>query len=162
SKIAFTPRFSYNRLHPVLKIRRPHLGVDYAAPRGTPVVAVGDGVITKAAYSGGAGKMVKIKHNSNFTTAYLHLSRYGKGITPGTTVNQGQVIGYVGSTRLSTGPHLDFRFYKNGKAVDPLRVDPPSANPILESHREPFLKYMVRMRDFLETIEEEEAQLAAR
>jgi murein DD-endopeptidase MepM/ murein hydrolase activator NlpD len=123
-------RFSYSRLHPVLKIRRPHLGVDYAAPTGTPVVAVGDGVITKAGYSGGAGHMVKIKHNSNYTTAYLHLSRYGQGIKPGTVVKQGQVIGYVGSTGLSTGPHLDFRFYKNGKPVDPLKVDPPSAAPI--------------------------------
>lgn len=123
-------RFSYSRLHPILKIRRPHLGVDYAAPRGTPVVAVGEGVITKASWGGGGGKTVKIKHNGNYQTAYLHLSRYGQGIKVGTSVSQGQVIGYVGSTGLSTGPHLDFRFYKNGRAVDPLKVDPPSANPI--------------------------------
>lgn len=124
--------FSYSRLHPILKIRRPHLGVDYAAPTGTPVVAVGDGLVTRARYSGGGGNMVKIKHNSNYETAYLHLSKYGKGIKSGVRVKQGQVIGYVGSTGMSTGPHLDFRFYKNGKAVDPLSIDPPSAEPIKE------------------------------
>ncbi|MEO0472148.1 MAG: M23 family metallopeptidase, partial [Bacteroidota bacterium] len=123
-------RFSYSRLHPILKIRRPHLGVDYAAPRGTPVVAVGEGIITKASWGGGGGKTVKVKHNGNYQTAYLHLSRYGNGISVGAAVKQGQIIGYVGSTGLSTGPHLDFRFYKNGRAVDPLKVDPPSANPI--------------------------------
>lgn len=126
--------FSYSRLHPILKIRRPHLGVDYAAPKGTPVVSVGDGVVTKAAYSGGAGRMVRIKHNSNFETAYLHLYRYGAGIEVGSQVKQGQVIGYVGSSGLSTGPHLDFRFYKNGRPIDPLKVDPPSANPIMAAH----------------------------
>ena len=124
--------FSHSRLHPVLKIRRPHHGVDYAAPQGTPVVAVGDGLVTKAAYSGGAGNMVKIKHNSNYETAYLHLWKYGPDIRSGVRVKQGQVIGYVGSTGLSTGPHLDYRFYKNGTPVDPLKIDPPSANPIKE------------------------------
>ncbi len=124
--------FSHSRMHPVLKIRRPHHGVDYSAPQGTPVVAVGDGLVTKAAYSGGAGNMVKIKHNSNYETAYLHLWKYGPGIRSGIRVKQGQVIGYVGSTGLSTGPHLDYRFYKNGTPVDPLKIDPPSANPIKE------------------------------
>ncbi len=131
-------RFSYSRLHPILKIRRPHLGVDYAAPTGTPVLAVGDGVITKAGWGGGGGKTVKIRHNSNYQTAYLHLSRYGKNIRIGTVVTQGQVIGYVGSTGLSTGPHLDFRFYKNGTPVDPLKIDAPSADPIT---KENFLAY---------------------
>jgi murein DD-endopeptidase MepM/ murein hydrolase activator NlpD len=123
-------RFSYSRMHPVLKIRRPHTGVDYAAPSGTPVVAVGDGLVTMARYKGGGGNSVRIRHNSNYETAYLHLSRYGKGIKKGVKVKQGQVIGFVGSTGLSTGPHLDFRFWKNGKAIDPLKIDPPSANPI--------------------------------
>lgn len=123
-------RFSYSRMHPVLKIRRPHLGVDYAAPRGTPVVAIGDGVVIKKAYSGGAGNMVKIRHNSVYSTAYLHLSGYGKDIATGTYVKQGDVIGYVGSTGLSTGPHLDFRFYKNGSAIDPLKVDAPPVDPV--------------------------------
>lgn len=133
--------FSYSRLHPILKIRRPHLGVDYAAPKGTPVVSVGDGVVTKAAYSGGAGRMVRIKHNSNFETAYLHLAGYGPGIKPGTQVKQGQVIGYVGSSGLSTGPHLDFRFYQNGRPIDPLKVDPPSANPIMPTHEQPYQQH---------------------
>ncbi len=134
--------FSYSRLHPILKIRRPHLGVDYAAPRGTPVVAVGDGVVTNVSYSGGAGRMVKIQHNSNYMTAYLHLSGYGPGIKAGATVTQGQVIGYVGSSGLSTGPHLDFRFYKNGVPVDPLKIDPGSADPIAPEHEAPYLDFI--------------------
>lgn len=123
-------RFSYSRMHPVLKYRRPHLGVDYAAPAGTPVNAVGSGTVIKAGYSGQAGLMVKIRHNSTYETAYLHLSKIGNGIKLGTKVNQGQVIGYVGSTGISTGPHLDFRFYKDGKAIDPLKVESPPAKPI--------------------------------
>lgn len=135
-------RFSYSRLHPILKIRRPHLGVDYAAPRGTPVVSVGDGVVVSVSYSGGAGRMVKIQHNSNYLTAYLHLSGYGPGIEAGATVQQGQVIGYVGSTGLSTGPHLDFRFYKNGVPVDPLKIEPGSADPIKPELHGAYLEFM--------------------
>ena len=131
-------RFSYSRLHPVLKIRRPHTGIDYAAPKGTPVVSVGDGIVILAAYKGGGGNSVKVKHNGNYTTGYLHLSRYGKGIKKGVAVKQGQVIGYVGSSGLSTGPHLDFRFWKNNKAVDPLKIDPPSANPIKPEHMDSY------------------------
>ncbi|MDY0103927.1 MAG: peptidoglycan DD-metalloendopeptidase family protein [Lentimicrobium sp.] len=123
-------RFSNSRLHPVLRIRRPHHGVDYAAPKGTPVHAVGSGTVTDVRYAGGAGRMVKIKHNATYTTAYLHLSGYGPGIKSGVRVSQGQVIGYVGSSGLSTGPHLDFRFYKNGTPVDPLKVDSPPALPV--------------------------------
>lgn len=127
-------RFSNSRMHPILKIRRPHHGVDYAAPIGTPVHAIGDGVVIKMAYSGGAGNLVKIKHNSIYTTAYMHLSRYGKGVSAGSYVKQGQVIGYVGSSGLSTGPHLDFRFYKNNIAVDPLKVDAPPVDPVREEN----------------------------
>ncbi len=134
-------RFSYSRLHPVLKIRRPHLGVDYAAPMGTPIVAVGDGVVTQVGWAGGGGKTIRIKHNSNYETAYLHLSRYGEGITVGKRISQGHVIGYVGSTGLSTGPHLDFRFYKNGTPVDPLTVDAPSAEPISENNHADFIAH---------------------
>ncbi|MGK7393059.1 MAG: M23 family metallopeptidase [Candidatus Cyclobacteriaceae bacterium M3_2C_046] len=123
-------RFSNSRFHPVLKRYRPHHGVDYAAPTGTPVQSVGDGVVIKAGYSGGGGHMVKIKHNSIYTTAYLHLSRYGKGIKSGKRVKQGEIIGYVGSTGLSTGPHLDFRFWKHGKPVNPLKVEAPPAEPV--------------------------------
>ncbi|MCK4749761.1 MAG: peptidoglycan DD-metalloendopeptidase family protein [Bacteroidales bacterium] len=127
-------RYSYSRLHPILKIRRPHLGVDYAAPVGTPVHAIGDGRINKTGYTKGNGKWIKIQHNSVYATAYLHLSRYGKGIKQGAYVKQGDIIGYVGSTGLSTGPHLDFRFYKNGNAVDPLKVEAPPVEPVHEDN----------------------------
>ena len=127
-------RYSHSRLHPILKIRRPHLGVDYAAPIGTPVLAIGDGKVIKTGYSKGNGNMVKIQHNSVYATAYLHLSRYGKGVKSGAYVKQGDVIGYVGSTGLSTGPHLDFRFYKNGYPVDPLKVEAPPVEPVKEEN----------------------------
>ena len=133
-------RFSGGRLHPILKIVRPHHGVDYAAPIGTPVVAIGDGRVTSTSYEGGAGRMVRITHNSVYSTAYLHLSRYGPGISPGVYVKQGQVIGYVGSSGLSTGPHLDFRFYRNGHAIDPLRVESPPVNPVATDAMEEFKK----------------------
>jgi len=128
-------RYSHSRMHPILKIRRPHYGVDYAAPIGTPAHAIGDGKVIKARYSGGAGKMVKIRHNSVYTSAYLHLSHYGKGIKEGAFVKQGDIIGYIGSTGLSTGPHLDFRIYKNGHPVDPLKIEAPSVDPIQETNR---------------------------
>jgi len=127
--------FSHSRYHPVLKIRRPHHGVDYAAPRGTPVHTVGDGRVTKVGYQkNGGGNYVKIKHNSVYSTTYMHLHGFGKGIKQGVYVKQGDVIGYVGSTGLSTGPHLDFRFYKNGSAVNPLKVEAPPVEPIHEEN----------------------------
>jgi murein DD-endopeptidase MepM/ murein hydrolase activator NlpD len=123
--------FSYSRMHPILKYRRPHLGVDYAANHGTPVMSVGDGIVEFAKWdNGGGGRTVKIKHNGTYTTLYMHLSNYGKGIKSGAKVKQGQVIGYVGSSGLSTGPHLDFRFYRNGKPVDPLKVESPPVKPV--------------------------------
>lgn len=125
--------FTNARKHPVLKIVRPHHGVDYAAPAGTEVQTIGDGVVVKKGYSGGAGNMVTIKHNSSYTTTYMHLSRFGKGISAGTRVHQGQVIGYVGSTGLSTGPHLDFRVYKNGVPINPLTMVSPPTNPVKKS-----------------------------
>ncbi len=132
-------RFSHSRLHPVLKIRRPHHGVDYVAPTGTPVLSVGDGVVTRMGYQKrGGGNFVSIKHNSVYSTTYMHLSRFGKGIKQSTYVQQGDVIGYVGSTGLATGPHLDFRFYKNGSAVDPLKVEAPPVEPVEEEKRSSF------------------------
>ena len=128
-------RYSHSRLHPILKIRRPHLGVDYAAPIGTPVHSIGDGKVVKKGYTKGNGNWIKIQHNSVYATAYLHLSRYGKGINTGSYVKQGDVLGYVGSTGLSTGPHLDFRFYKNGYPVDPLKVKAPPVKPVKEENR---------------------------
>ena len=127
-------RFSYNRMHPILKIRRPHLGVDYAAPVGTPVHSVGDGKVIMAEIQNGSGRIVKIVHNSEYTTAYMHLSRFGRGAF----VKQGDIIGYVGSSGLSTGPHLDFRFYKNGTPVDPLRVESPPVEPVSEENMQRF------------------------
>jgi murein DD-endopeptidase MepM/ murein hydrolase activator NlpD len=146
-------RFSSNRLHPILRIRRPHFGVDYAAPVGTPVHAIGDGKIISATTENGSGKMVRIQHNSVYATAYLHLSRFGDGISPGVYVRQDDIIGYVGSSGLSTGPHLDFRFYMNGSPVDPLKVDSPPVEPISEDNRAKFEKIKAVILDLLGTID---------
>ena len=127
-------------MHPILRIGRPHYGVDYAAPVGTPVLAIGDGRVISATNEGGAGRMVKIQHNSVYATAYLHLSRFGEGISAGVFVKQSDIIGYVGSSGLSTGPHLDFRFYKNGSPVDPLKVDAPPVEPVSEENKAKFEK----------------------
>lgn len=124
-------RFSGKRYHPVLKIYRPHHGVDYAAPVGTPVFSIGAGIVQEAGFQrGGAGRYLKIKHNSTYTTVYMHLNGYAKGIKSGVRVNQGDVIGYVGRTGLATGPHLDFRVYMNGHPIDPLKMKSPPAKPI--------------------------------
>jgi murein DD-endopeptidase MepM/ murein hydrolase activator NlpD len=123
-------RFSSHRFHPILGYRRPHLGVDYAAPRGTPVHAVGDGIVTVAARRGGAGNMIRIRHNSIYQTAYKHLRGFAHGIHSGVRVHQGQIIGYVGTTGLSTGPHLHFEFWESGRYVDPLGKKFPSADPV--------------------------------
>lgn len=126
--------FSYARRHPITRVVRPHTGVDYAAPKGTPVMSIGDGVVIEKGYKGGGGNTVKIRHNSIYTTAYLHLSKYGAGIKVGTRVSQGQIIGYVGSTGASTGPHLDFRVWKSGTPINPLKMDSPPAEPISKEH----------------------------
>jgi len=130
--------FSYARKHPVYHVVRPHTGVDYAAPAGTPVVALGDGVVTFRAYKGGGGNTIRIRHNSTYETGYLHLSKYAKGLKVGQYVKQGEVIGYVGSTGASTGPHLDFRVWKNGTPVNPLTLDSPSAEPVPNDLIEPY------------------------
>lgn len=130
--------FTYHRKHPIYKTVRPHTGVDYAAPMGTPVVAIGDGVVIDKGYKGGGGNTVKIRHNSTYTSAYLHLSKYGKGIERGVHVLQGQVIGYVGSTGASTGPHLDFRVWKNNKPINPLTMESPPVAPIPERYQTDF------------------------
>ena len=131
--------FSNSRYHPVLKIYRPHHGVDYAAPAGTPVSSIGDGVVIKKAYqAGGAGYYLKIKHNATYTTSYMHLQSYAKGIAKGVRVKQGQVIGYVGSTGVATGPHLDFRVFKDGTPIDPLKMESPPAEPVSKENWEQF------------------------
>ena len=120
-------KYTKKRLHPILKTYRPHNGIDYAAPRGTPVSAIGNGKVIKVARSRAAGKYVKIRHSNGYESAYLHLNRFAKGMKVGKKVKQGQTIAYVGSTGLSTGPHLDFRMRKNGKYINPARATNPRA-----------------------------------
>lgn len=127
-------RFQKRRMHPILKIARAHLGVDYAAPTGTPIRVVGDGVVTSAGFNGGAGHTVVVRHNAVYTTKYKHLSRYAKGIRAGQKVQQGQTIGYVGATGLASGPHLHFEFYAGGRYVDPLGQKFPSADPVPQNY----------------------------
>lgn len=131
-------RFSRSRLHPVHRVYRPHLGVDYAAPSGTPVHAVADGVVSFKGWSGGGGNTLRIKHAGNLETGYLHLKGFAKGINKGTRVKQGDLIGYVGSTGTSTGPHLDYRIWKNGTNIDPLKVPQEPAEPIAEQNKAEF------------------------
>ena len=141
--------FSYARKHPVTRKVQPHTGVDYAAPKGTPVMTIGDGVVTSVKYEGAGGNTVRIRHNSVYSTAYLHLSKYAKGLKAGQRVRQGEVIGYVGSTGRSTGPHLDFRVWKNGTPINPLKMDSPPAEPLKEEN----------MKAFGETAEKYRAQI---
>lgn len=124
-------QFSNSRFHPVLKIYRPHHGIDYAAATGTPVVSIGQGtVVAKGYQAAGGGNYLKIKHNQEYTTSYMHLNGFAKGISQGTHVSQGQLIGYVGSTGLASGPHLDFRVFRNGTPINPLSVKSPPSDPI--------------------------------
>ena len=131
-------KFTYKRLHPVKRIYRPHTGVDYAAPMGTPVHTVADGVVVKAGWGGGGGNTVYIEHAGGLKTGYLHLKSFASGIKVGARVTQGQTIGYVGSTGTSTGPHLDYRIWQNGKPVDPLQVTQQPTEPISKKHRAGF------------------------
>ena len=131
-------RFTKRRFHPVQKRYKAHLGTDFAAPRGTPIRSVGEGLVVEAAYTRGNGFFVKIRHNKTFTTQYLHLSKFAKGMRQGKKVLQGQTIGYVGSTGLSTGPHLCYRLWKNGKQVDALKVKLPLSEPVNRRHRNAF------------------------
>ena len=147
-------RFSNSRFHPVLKRYRAHHGVDYAAPKGTPVYAIGSGkVIAKAYQAGGGGNYVKIRHNSVYVTTYMHLSGFAKGLKVGDYVKQKQVIGYVGSTGLSTGPHLDFRVHENGKPINPLTIKSQPKKPISEANKEDFGRVSDSLVKRLETIE---------
>lgn len=125
--------YNLRRFHPVLKRRRPHRGTDFAAPRGRPIMSVADGVVEKVGRGRGNGKFVKIKHDERRSTQYLHMSKHVKGMRTGDRVVQGQTIGYVGSTGLSTGPHVCFRFWMDGKQVNHLTADLPKANPLPKS-----------------------------
>lgn len=145
--------FTSRRYHPVLKTYRPHYGIDYAAPYGTPVRAIGKGKVTLAGWAGGAGKTVKLQHDKSIATTYCHLSKFASGIRQGATVSQGQVIGYVGSTGLATGPHLDFRYIINGKYVNFLKVKTPQAEPLSASEVARFKSSTVDIAKQLQTID---------
>lgn len=125
-----TSGFSFARLHPILKSNRPHLGIDYAAPMGTPIRSIGDGIVKEAEFHEGSGNFLKIRHNSIYETAYKHLSAFAQHIKPGTRVERGEVIGFVGATGWATGPHLHFEVYRNGEYVDPVKEIFPSSSPI--------------------------------
>lgn len=133
-----TSYYSKNRLHPVLGYNRPHFGTDYAAPHGTPIMAVADGVVEEADFRGGNGRFVKIKHMKPYETQYLHMSGFANGIKAGARVTQGQVIGYVGSTGLATGPHVCFRFWKNGQQVNHLQEKLPSVSTFSNEDKNKF------------------------
>jgi len=148
--------FSHSRFHPILRRHRAHHGVDYAAPSGTPVRTIGSGTVLEARYAGAAGNMVKIRHNSTYTTVYMHLRGFAKGIRAGVRVNQGDLIGYVGSTGLSTGPHLDFRVYKNGTPINPLTLESPPAKPIEPAHLAQYKVDIAPLKRALDKIPERE------
>ena len=134
-----TSRFSHGRMHPILRTVRPHHGVDFAAPIGTPVFTIGDGVVIERGYQpNGAGNFVRIRHNSAYVTTYMHLRNFAQGIHQGARVTQGQVIGYVGTTGLSTGPHLCFRVHRNGVPINPLTMESPPAYPVHEALMDSF------------------------
>ncbi|MBI1316435.1 peptidoglycan DD-metalloendopeptidase family protein [bacterium] len=145
-------KFNMNRYHPVLKRVKPHLGTDYAAPTGTPILSTAAGVVEKAGYTSGNGNYVKVKHDEVYSTQYLHMSRIAKGMRPGRRVAQGEVIGYVGSTGLATGPHVCYRFWKNGKQVDPLKENLPQASEVEKSDRALFELVKTRIKAELDSI----------
>lgn len=145
-------RFSYRRLHPILRKRRPHLGVDYAAPTGTRVVAAGNGRVRFRGWKGGYGNLIEVRHGNGFTTYYAHLSRFARGLRRGSKVIQGQVIGYVGSTGLSTGPHLDYRVRRNGVFVNPLTLKMKPSKPLKPEYRSAFRQVKRKWRQKLAAI----------
>ncbi len=144
--------YQMNRYHPVTGKNKAHLGTDYAAPTGTPIYSTANGVVTHAKYAKYNGNYVKIKHNNTYTTQYLHMSKIASGIKPGTSVEQGQVIGYVGSTGLATGPHVCYRFWKNGKQVNPYAEDIPKADPLSAEELPGYLNYIKSLNKKLENI----------
>ncbi len=142
-------KYSNSRMHPVLRIRRPHHGVDYAAPQGTEILSIGDGKVVQVGYDNASGHFIKIKHNSVYTSGYLHLRNRTK-FSVGQFVKQSEVIGYVGATGLATGPHLDFRIWKNGKPVDPLTIESPPVDPVKNELRPRFDSIVRVYREKLE------------
>jgi murein DD-endopeptidase MepM/ murein hydrolase activator NlpD len=146
-----TSRFSHSRFHPVLKSFRPHYGVDYGAPVGTPVRVTASGTVVSAGWDGGGGRTVKVRHPNGYLTAYLHLSGFASGVRSGAMVRQGQVVGYVGATGLATGPHLDYRVQQNGRWIDPLSIKSVPAEPVSPLRKPEFEAVRLAMRSSLET-----------
>ncbi|MFC2048767.1 M23 family metallopeptidase [Elusimicrobiota bacterium] len=147
--------FSRNRRHPILKRVRPHHGIDYAAPRGTPVSAIGDGRITYRGWHGGHGRFIRVRHNATYESAYGHLKGYRKGLKKGGYVKQGQVIGYVGSSGISTGPHLHFEIKKNGSLINFLRLKFPAAKAVSKENMAGYKAKVEKMRDYMKYMEDE-------
>lgn len=141
-----TSRFSGRRFHPVLKRYRPHYGVDYGAPVGTPVRVTAGGVVVSAGWNGGGGRTVKVRHPNGYETSYLHLSKFADGVRAGRRVSQGEVVGFVGSSGLSTGPHLDYRVQRNGRWIDPLSLKSVPADPVTRDDMPGFLAERDRLR----------------
>lgn len=163
--------FTMKRFHPVQKKWKAHLGTDYAAPHGTPIMATGDGTVIAASYTGGNGNYVKIHHNETYETQYLHMSGFAPGIKKGVFVKQGDIIGYVGSTGLATGPHVCYRFWKNGEQIDHRAEKFPESVPMVDSLLPHYLEYIKPVKAQLdsmpvtkyimtgdEPVEEEEAE----
>lgn len=142
--------YNLNRVHPIYKKRKAHLGTDYAAPTGTPIMATGDGTVTKASRSGGNGIYVKIRHNATYETQYLHMSKRADGIKPGVRVQQGQTIGYVGSTGAATGPHVCYRFWKNGKQVNHRAEKFPNSEPMAKELIPDYLEFIKPLKKELD------------
>jgi len=148
-----TSGFSKRRFHPVLKKYKAHFGIDYAARTGTPIMSTGDGVVQKAGYDKNNGKYVKIRHNGVYSTQYLHMSKFAPGIKRGRNVRQGEVIGYVGSSGLATGPHLCYRFWKNGRQVNPSKEDIPSVEPVGTEYLDRFTRQQANLKQQLDILD---------
>lgn len=153
-KVRISSGFNMARFHPIRQITIPHLGTDYAAPYGTPIIAVADGVVEAASYTGGNGRFVKLKHDKTYQTQYLHMQAYAKGIKPGVRVRQGQTIGYVGSTGLATGPHVCFRFWKNGKQINHQRHNFDRPEPMNRSELPRFFQHRNELKKVIDGIDE--------
>ncbi|MCJ7507702.1 MAG: M23 family metallopeptidase [candidate division Zixibacteria bacterium] len=153
--------FSRRRLHPIFRVYRPHLGVDYAAPYGTPVVAAGDGIVLFAGWKRGFGRYVEIRHTGGYITSYGHLSRYGKGIRRGARVAQKDVVGYVGSSGYSTGSHLDYRVRNDNRYLNPLKMSLPSAAPVARSSWEDFRESRDRLISAMEMMSQVQAMASS-
>jgi murein DD-endopeptidase MepM/ murein hydrolase activator NlpD len=147
-----TSYFTNRRFHPILKRYRAHHGIDYAARNGTPVVAIGDGTVTYGGWKGGYGRFVSIRHNSQYTSTYGHLSGFGKGIRRGARVAQGQIVGYVGSSGLSTGPHLDFRMTRGGSFINPLRLEIPPLASVPQADMDAFVQHRTTLARALDSM----------